>query len=103
MLVFAPFIVPVTIAFALTERAETTGYTELSGFIGFIGSDGHNYGVFRKGRFIYMATRLAPARIMERDGKIVRTNTIMLKTLPVMTTSPATAAEETLWRRHFSS
>ena len=102
-LTLAMYGIPTAIFFATAERAETTGYTELSRVTGIGGQHpGDNYAVFRKARQIYIITGLAPARIMERDGKLVRTNTVMFKTLPVRTYSPATPAEEALWRRHFS-
>jgi len=102
-LVLAMYGIPAAIFFAMAERAEMTGHTELSCTAGIGGQHSDdNYAVFRKGRFILIHTGLAPARIMMRDGKLVRMNTIMFKTLPVMTYSPATPAEEALWRRHFS-
>lgn len=102
-LALAMYGIPTAIFFATAERAETTGHTELSRAVASdAGNPGDNYAVFRKGRYIYIITGLAPARIMERDGKLVRTNTVMCKILPVVTYSPATPAEEALWRRHFS-
>ncbi len=102
-LVLAMYGIPTVIFFAIAERAEMTGHTELSRATGIgVQHPGDNYAVFRKARQIYIITGLAPARIMERDGKLVRTNTVMLKILPVTTYSPATPAEEELWRHHFS-
>ncbi len=86
----------------MAERLETTGYTELGSSHGSWGQPlDHNYGVFRKAREIRIITSLMPAKIMERDGKLVRTNTILNRLLPVTFYSPASPAEENIWRQHF--
>ena len=99
-LLFTMVGVPFGILCALAERAETSGYSALGHGLE---SEGHNYGVFRQSRMVYLITGLAPAKILERDGKLVRTNTVMRRGAIATTYSPATSAEVALWQKYFGT
>ena len=85
------------------EHAETTGYTPLG--LSSKDFDGNsyvdNYAVFHKNRYISIVTGLAPARIIERNSKIVRADTLVSRGRILITYRPATTAEEALWHRYF--
>ena len=81
-----------------SEVAELTGYTDLPYARK---NNGDNYAVFRGGQYLLIPTSLAPIRIIKRDGHIIRAESVLLKTLPVVTYSPASAEEQVLYNKHF--
>lgn len=97
------FVILVAALIGFAERPEMTGHTELPEAVGWGGDNpGDNYAVFRQGRYIYLITKFMPAKIVERDGMIVRTNTVVnQRGLPVKTYSPAKPTEKALWYLHF--
>lgn len=60
-----------------------------------------NYAVYSGARTIIVRTSLLPARILERNGQLVRQQTAMNRTLPVHFYQPATPDEVKLWKQHF--
>lgn len=100
--VVALFGVPVLLFNTMVERAETVGHTSLPyAYAWDPEQPGMNYGVFRKGGYIHITTGLAPVRIAKVNGKLMRIETVMNKTLPVHFYTPASAEETALWRKHF--
>lgn len=93
-----PFVVLFGLAFLVAERAETLGLSEAHMRYADVS---HNYGVFRKGRYIAIQTRYLPATIQEHDGKIVRTDILLKGGLVTRFYNPASPAEEALWHRYF--
>ncbi len=100
---FLMYGIPVGLLFAFSERPELTGHTDLSRFAATDGQHpGDNYAVFRKGRFIRITGDLLPVEIKEDNGRLVRVVTLLSQgRLPVRFHTPASPAEEALWRQYF--